>query len=62
MRIEAAGWKILFTVHDEVVIECPEAEANACLTEVLDIMSTTPDWCAGLPVAAEGALHHYYTK
>lgn len=36
-RLEAAGFPVVFHVHDEVVIDCPESQAN--LNEVVELMT-----------------------
>lgn len=59
LRAEAAGWKIVLTVHDEIICEEPEW---CCLPDgstpeaLAALMSDTTDvmWAAGFPVAAEG--------
>ena len=49
-------------VHDEVVIMCDEAEAKDVLREVVEVMSTPPEWIADLPIAAEGEISTIYKK
>jgi hypothetical protein len=59
LRLHAAGYKILFTVHDEVVIEAPmDADPDA----VKQIMEQPIDWAPGLPVAAEVKAMQVYRK
>lgn len=62
LRIDAAGIPIIMHVHDEIVCEVPEDQAQDALRTVLEIMHVPPAWCQGLPVAAEGEIHDYYTK
>lgn len=62
VRIDAAGHELLFHVHDEAVVECAENEAEDRLADILQIMSTPPEWIADLPVAAEGKITDVYTK
>jgi hypothetical protein len=54
--------RVVFHVHDEVIVEVPESKAEQVRTEILAIMSTTPDWLTGCPVEADAAIHHHYTK
>ena len=50
LRLEEAGIKkIIFHVHDEFIIEVEEKKAEQTLEQVLDIMSTAPDWIADIP-------------
>jgi DNA polymerase len=61
-RIHDAGLKIIFHVHDEVVLEVPEETANLDLQRVIKIMSTPPEWIPDIPLAAEGSILTKYTK
>jgi DNA polymerase len=62
LRIEALGHKTILHVHDEVVIECAEEEAEKVLAECLEIMSTPPAWIPDIPVSAEGEILDFYSK
>lgn len=59
-NLEAAGWRIVFDIHDEVVIEAPEDRAD--LAAVVDSMSLTPPWAEGLPLNADGWVDGYFKK
>jgi len=61
-RIHDAGLKIIFHVHDEVVLEVPEESAELDLQRVIEIMSSPPEWIPDIPLAAEGAILSHYTK
>lgn len=61
-RILVAGHNIIMRVHDEVVIECDEADAERVLAEVSAIMHTAPTWIPSLPLAAEGEITKVYKK
>ena len=59
-RLEAAGYRIVMHIHDEVVIECP---ADACdLTDVCRIMGQPIGWAPGLLLTADGYITDYYKK
>jgi DNA polymerase len=62
LRIEEAGIKIIFHVHDEFVIECPEQDAQSTLDSTLKIMSEPPSWIPDIPLAAEGKILQHYQK
>lgn len=62
VRLEKSGHKILFHVHDEVIIETAEEGADEVLEDVIKIMSTPPDWIPDIPLAAEGAVLDHYEK
>ena len=42
---------VVLHVHDEIVVECPVAEADRVVAEVTRVMTTAPDWAEGLPLA-----------
>lgn len=60
--IEEAGWKVLLTIHDEVLIEVDEDDAERCMEEVIAIMSEPPDWISDIALAAEGKILTRYEK
>ena len=57
--IEAAGYDIVLTVHDEVVAEAPVSLDE---TRMVELLATNPPWAAGLPLAAAGFHHDRYMK
>lgn len=60
-NIEAAGYPIVLTVHDEIVAEVPEGFGS--LAEYQQIMARVPPWLAGCPIAAAGwGPAHRYRK
>lgn len=61
-KLAANGYKILFHVHDEVVIEVPDGDKDAALEDVCNIMSQPVDWAPGLPLGAAGWTGYFYTK
>ena len=60
-RLEAAGYRVVFHIHDEVVIDRPGA-TEADLDRVTEIMSVVPDWAPGLPLAADGWVNAFFKK
>lgn len=59
-RLTALGYKIVFHVHDEVVIEAPKT--NADLDAVCRIMSEPIPWAQGLPLNADGYTSTFFKK
>lgn len=59
--IEAAGYPIVLSVHDELLTE-PEDLPKFTSAELGDLMSTVPDWAEGLPLAAAGFETYRYRK
>ena len=62
LRVEAAGFPLIFHVHDELVCLVPKDEAENALSEIVQIMSTPPSWIPDIPVAAEGHICDCYNK
>ncbi|WP_373845024.1 DNA polymerase [Clostridium sp.] len=59
-RLTKLGYKVVFHVHDEVVIDCPEEYAD--LKRVCDLMSQPIPWAPGLPLNADGFVAKFYKK
>lgn len=59
LRAEAAGLKIVFHIHDEIVVE---AEPGQTLEDVTAIFSQPIDWCKDLPLKGAGYTTPYYLK
>ena len=59
--IEAAGYRIVLTVHDEIISEVPD-DPRYSVDELAKLMSTNPPWAAGLPLAAAGFETYRYRK
>lgn len=53
------GWPILFTVHDEAVLELGD---SVTASDVEHVMSECPPWLKGCPVACEGKEILHYEK
>lgn len=61
MNLYAAGYKIDFHIHDEVVLEIPE-NGGQSLEEAIRLMCRNPSWAQGLPLNADGFTGSYYKK
>ena len=59
-NLEAAGFPVVFHVHDECVIDCPEAQAD--LDEVVKLMTLPIPWATGLPLNADGWVGDFFKK
>jgi len=55
-------WPIVFSVHDEIVIEAPEKDGEAALEELLNVLRDKPFWANDLPVDASGWIGTRYKK
>lgn len=62
-HLEAAGFPIVFHVHDEVVIDItPFADDKTMLQQVKDIMTRPIPWATGLPLGADGWVGTFFKK
>ena len=62
-HLEAAGYPVVFHVHDEVVIDiAPFAGEEEMLDSVVKIMSTPIPWAPGLPLGADGWVGTFFKK
>ncbi|MDO5299731.1 MAG: DNA polymerase [Clostridia bacterium] len=59
-NLEAAGYPIVFDVHDECVMEVPLDFGS--VEEACAIMGQGPDWAEGLPLRADGYECSSYRK
>ena len=59
-RLEAAGYPVVFHIHDEVVIDAPPGRDS--LEGVIDIMWQVPPWAEGLPLNADGWVNPFFKK
>lgn len=72
MNVEAAGYEMILTVHDELLAEVSEdmtvtdmqraADADQGLDHFMQLMCDIPTWAAGCPVVAEGWVANRYRK
>lgn len=62
IRLENRGMRIIFHVHDEVVIEVKEDDAKEALDLVIKEMRTPPKWLPDIPLDAEGKILDRYEK
>ncbi|WP_147565107.1 DNA polymerase [Clostridium tyrobutyricum] len=60
LRLHRAGYKIVFHVHDEVILDVPNGFGS--LNEVNKIMGEPIKWAPGLPLKADGFETSYYKK
>ena len=59
-RVEAHGYPVVLTVHDEIVADVPAGHGS--LEEFESLMCQVPEWANGLPVSAEGFEAERYRK
>lgn len=59
--IEASGYQIVLSVHDEFITETPDTD-DFSSDGLAALMSTNPEWAEGLPLAAAGFETYRYRK
>ena len=68
LRVEAAGFEVVLSVHDELIAEIPEQafisekSPEIILKRFESLMAETPDWAVGCPVSASGWVGKHYKK
>ena len=60
LRLEAKGYPVVASIHDEVICELPQGQGS--LAEMEEIMCAVPEWADGLPLTAEGFECERYRK
>ena len=59
-NLEAAGYRIVMHIHDEVILDVPSDKAD--LDRVCRLMCVPPPWAKGLLLNADGFVGEYYKK
>jgi DNA polymerase len=62
IRLDNAGYEIINSIHDEVLLLVEEQSAESALNDVVRIMTTPPVWAPDFPLAAEGWHGKRYRK
>lgn len=60
LRIEAAGYKVLLSIHDEILAERKKGEGSQA--EYNRLMRVVPEWGKGCPIKTEGWVGIRYHK
>jgi DNA polymerase len=59
--VEAEGYEIVLSVHDELITETPDSDEYSS-DHLAELMSVVPPWARGLPLAAAGFETNRYRK
>lgn len=62
LNLSSHGYPINFHIHDEVILEIPDADKNRTLEDAITLMCTLPPWAEGLLLKADGFESYYYKK
>ena len=58
----APRYRLVLQVYDELVVCVPDAQAEEALAFVLATLRAPPEWCADIPLDAEGLISDHYNK
>lgn len=61
-KIQQPGYHIVMHVHDEVIVEVPEDDAEGHLKRIEELMGEPIEWAPGLLLTADGFTSEYYRK
>lgn len=62
LRLDKAGYRIRFHVHDEVIVDVNKDSAKEELDQIMKIMCEPPSWALDLPLNAAGFTTEFYMK
>jgi DNA polymerase bacteriophage-type len=62
LNLEKAGYEVINSIHDEVLLLVEEQNGESALADVINIMTTPPTWATDFPLAAEGWIGKRYRK
>jgi DNA polymerase len=62
LNLEKAGYEVINSIHDEVLLLVEEQSAESALADVIKIMTTPATWAPDFPLAAEGWYGKRYRK
>ena len=62
LAVNDAGWRVIFHVHDELIVEVPKEKADEAKEQILSIMARSPKWAKHLPVEAEATIAEKYSQ
>lgn len=61
MRVSEAGYQIVMSVHDEIIVDVPNEDTEA-LETITQIMAVPVPWAPELPLCGDGYETQYYKK
>jgi len=62
INLEDAGYELINSIHDEVLLLVEEQNGESALNDVVKIMTKSPAWAPDFPLAAEGWYGKRYRK
>ena len=61
-NLDKAGYSIVGAFHDEILLLDTEQDAEIKLSDMINIMTTQPEWAQDIPLAAEGWVGTRFRK
>lgn len=61
-ELDTYGHRVVFHVHDEVIVEVRKEEAEKEMETVKRFFADVPEWAEGLPLKGAGYITDYYLK
>jgi len=62
LAVHNSGWRVIFHVHDELIVEVPKEQADKAKQQILAAMARSPKWAPNLPVEAEATAAEKYSQ
>jgi DNA polymerase len=62
VELDRQGVPLVATVHDELIAEVPEADADRVFDLMRDVMRKSPAWAVDMPMDAAGFIASRYRK
>lgn len=62
IKVDELGYDLIMHVHDEIVVEYTEKNADLAAAAITDVLETEVPWAKGLKLGAETFITNYYTK
>lgn len=62
LRLENAGLPVIFSSHDEVILEVDRSNKEEAKIEAECLMKIAPEWAPDLPLEVEGDFAEHYVK
>lgn len=61
-RLRAAGYRVVTSVHDEIICEAPTGDPRFSVAHANQLMCALEPWATGFPLSAEGRRGSRYRK
>ena len=58
----ADKYRMVLLAHDEIVFVVPERKVKQAKADLLETLSTPPDWCSDAPLSGEVGVFDTYVK